>query len=204
MSKPTVVLASGNKGKLAELQAILKPLAIEVRPQGDLGVADAEETGLSFVENAILKARNACEHTGLPALADDSGLEVFALDGAPGIYSARYDGPDATDERNNAKLLEAMKDLPAPAREAQFRCVIAFMRHSRDPSPLIFEGSWRGSILHEPRGSMGFGYDPLFLVENEDCSAAELPPQRKAQLSHRGQAMAGLIANLDRLDPGCD
>lgn len=202
MSTPTVVLASGNKGKLAELQGILEPLAIEVQPQGMLGVPDAEETGLSFVENAILKARNACEHTGLPALADDSGLEVFALDGEPGIYSARYSGPGATDERNNKKLLEAMKDIPAHGRGAQFRCVIAYMRHSRDPSPLIFEGSWRGSILHEPRGRKGFGYDPLFLVDGEDCSAAELPPQRKAQLSHRGKAMAGLIANLDRLDTG--
>lgn len=199
MNPKTVVLASGNKGKLAELQRILATVNLTVQPQGDFSVPEADETGLSFVENAIIKARNACQHTGLPALADDSGLEVDALQGQPGIYSARYSGAEATDQSNNIKLLEKLKHVTDEERGARFRCVLAYMRHASDPSPLIFEGCWEGSILRAPSGSKGFGYDPLFLVPGQDCSAAELQAEVKARLSHRGQALAGLIASLDRL-----
>lgn len=191
-----IVLASGNAGKVRELGAMLADLGVQVLPQSDFGVPEAEETGLSFVENAILKARNAAAHTGLPAIADDSGIEVDALNGAPGIYSARYAGPDADDATNNAKLLAALEGLPAQARGARFRSVVVFMRHADDPSPLIAEGSWAGRILEELRGSGGFGYDPLFLVDGLDASAAELPPGEKNRISHRGQALRRLLAAL--------
>ncbi len=194
----TIVLASGNRGKLKELQHILAPAKIEVVPQQNFQVPEVEETGLSFVENAILKARSACLHTGLPALADDSGLEVDALQGQPGIYSARYSGVNATDASNNAKLLEALADIPDEQRGARFRCVLAYMRHAEDPCPLIFQGSWEGSILRRPRGEHGFGYDPLFLVPGQNCSAAELSHDLKSTLSHRAKAMSGLVARLTR------
>jgi XTP/dITP diphosphohydrolase len=187
MSK--IVLASGNIGKLRELSQILSPLGLELIAQSDLNVAEAEETGLSFVENAIIKARNAALFTGLPAIADDSGIEVDALHGAPGIYSSRYAGPDASDTDNIEALLEAMKDVPETERTARFQCVVVFMRHAEDPTGLICQGSWQGQILQSPLGDEGFGYDPVFWVSETDCTAAELSPEQKHAISHRGKAM---------------
>jgi len=187
MSK--IVLASGNIGKLRELSQILSPLGLELIAQSDLNVSEAEETGLSFVENAIIKARNAALFTGLPAIADDSGIEVDALHGAPGIYSSRYAGPDASDTDNIEALLEAMKDVPETERTARFQCVVVFMRHAEDPTPLICKGSWQGQILQSPLGDEGFGYDPVFWVSETDCTAAELSPEQKHAISHRGKAM---------------
>ncbi len=191
-----VVLASSNRGKLGEFSALLAGTGLRVVSQGELGVPDAEETGLSFVENAILKARNAARHTGLPAIADDSGIEVDALNGAPGIYSARYAGTDAGDGANVAKLLRELADVPAERRSARFRCLIVHLRHALDPTPLICQGTWEGRILFEPRGTNGFGYDPVFFVPTHGCASAELPPEIKNRLSHRGQAMACLLAAL--------
>ena len=189
-----LVLASNNKGKLAELQAMLGD-SITVRSQSDFTDIEAEETGLTFVENALIKARHAASVSGLPALADDSGLAVDALGGAPGIYSARYAG-GAGDVANNAKLLDALKDVPDAERGAQFICALALLRHAEDPIPLICEGAWEGRILHAASGEHGFGYDPLFWVPERDCSSAELSPQEKNQLSHRARAMALLKARL--------
>ncbi|WP_165771312.1 RdgB/HAM1 family non-canonical purine NTP pyrophosphatase [Pseudomonas abyssi] len=189
-----LVLASNNKGKLAELQAMLGN-SIKVRPQSDFTDIEAEETGLTFVENALIKARHAARASGLPALADDSGLAVDALGGAPGIYSARYAGGGG-DAANNAKLLEALKDVPDTERGAQFICALALLRHAEDPIPLICEGAWEGRILHAASGEHGFGYDPLFWVPERDCSSAQLSPQEKNQLSHRARAMALLKARL--------
>lgn len=189
-----LVLASNNKGKLAELQAMLGD-RIKVRPQSDFTDIEAEETGLTFVENALIKARHAARVSGLPALADDSGLAVDALGGAPGIYSARYAGGGG-DAANNAKLLEALKDVPDAERGAQFICALALLRHAEDPIPVICEGAWQGRILHAASGEHGFGYDPLFWVPERDCSSAELSPQEKNQLSHRARAMALLKARL--------
>ncbi|MEL0168906.1 MAG: RdgB/HAM1 family non-canonical purine NTP pyrophosphatase [Pseudomonadaceae bacterium] len=189
-----LVLASNNKGKLAELQAMLGD-SITVRPQSDFTDIEAEETGLTFVENALIKARHAARVSGLPALADDSGLAVDALGGAPGIYSARYAGGGG-DAANNAKLLEALKDVPDAERGAQFICALALLRHAEDPIPVICEGAWEGRILHAASGEHGFGYDPLFWVPERDCSSAELSPQEKNQLSHRAQALALLKARL--------
>lgn len=191
-----VVLATGNKGKLREMQQVLAPLGFEVVAQSDFNVPEADETGLSFVENAIIKARNASQHTGLPAIADDSGLEVDALDGAPGIYSARYAGVGAGDAANNAKLLAELAQRGARDATARFQCVLVFMRHAQDPVPVIAQGSWEGTILDAPRGDHGFGYDPLFFVDSENCSSAELPPERKNALSHRGRALRQLAALL--------
>lgn len=184
-----IVLASGNIGKLRELSQILSPLGLKLIAQSDLNVAEAEETGLSFVENAIIKARNAALVTGLPAIADDSGIEVDALHGAPGIYSSRYAGPDASDTDNIHALLTAMKDVPENERTARFQCVVVFMRHAEDPTPLICQGSWQGQILQAPSGDEGFGYDPVFWVSETDCTAAELSPEQKHAISHRGKAM---------------
>jgi len=192
-----LVLASNNKGKLAELQAMLGN-SIKVRPQSDFTDIEAEETGLTFVENALIKVRHAARASGLPALADDSGLAVDALGGAPGIYSARYAG-GAGDAANNAKLLEALRDVPDAERGAQFICALALLRHAEDPIPLICEGAWEGRILHAASGEHGFGYDPLFWVPERDCSSAELSPQEKNQLSHRAQAMAQLRQRLGLL-----
>ncbi|MEQ8408900.1 MAG: RdgB/HAM1 family non-canonical purine NTP pyrophosphatase [Gammaproteobacteria bacterium] len=194
MSK--IVLASGNAGKLAELQTILADWGVELLPQSQFSVSDVAETGLSFVENALIKARHACEATGLPAIADDSGIEVDALQGEPGIYSARYSGqqgPDA-DTHNNTKLLQELEQVPSEARTARFQCVIVYMRFARDPMPLICQGTWEGSILFAPQGENGFGYDPLFYVPQHDCSSAELSPQIKNSLSHRGKALQQLKA----------
>ncbi|PJI48259.1 MAG: non-canonical purine NTP pyrophosphatase, RdgB/HAM1 family [Pseudomonas sp.] len=189
-----LVLASHNAGKLKELQAMLGA-HVKVRSIGEFSDVEPEETGLSFVENAILKARNAARLSGLPALADDSGLAVDFLGGAPGIYSARYaDGQG--DAANNAKLLGALKDVPDEARGAQFVSVLALVRHADDPLPILCEGLWHGSILREARGEHGFGYDPLFWVPEAECSSAELPPERKNQISHRARAMALLKQRL--------
>ncbi|TBV02847.1 RdgB/HAM1 family non-canonical purine NTP pyrophosphatase [Phytopseudomonas dryadis] len=191
---PELVLASHNAGKLKELQAMLGA-SVRLRSVGEFSQVEPEETGLSFVENAILKARNAARLSGLPALADDSGLAVDALGGAPGIYSARYaDGQG--DAANNAKLLAALKDVPDAKRGAQFVCCLALVRHADDPLPIICEGLWHGRILHEARGEQGFGYDPLFWVEERQCSSAELAPADKNSLSHRAIAMALLKQRL--------
>lgn len=191
-----LVLASGNAGKLAELRALLAGTGIEVVAQGELGIDDIEETGLSFVENALLKARHAARGSGLPALADDSGLCVDALDGAPGLYSARYAGPHGDAGANIDRLLRELDDVPDAGRGARFCCVLALLRHPRDPQPLIAEGAWEGRILRAPRGEGGFGYDPVFLDPASGLSAAELAPADKHRVSHRGQALAGLRARL--------
>lgn len=191
---PRILLASSNAGKLRELQQLLASDNVVLLPQSELGITDAEETGLSFVENAILKARHASAASGLPAIADDSGLEVDALNGEPGIYSARYAGVTGSqaDAANNAKLLLALRDVPDPARTARFQCVIVYLRHARDPMPLICQGTWEGLIARSPRGTHGFGYDPLFIFPAYQCVSAELPPEVKNQLSHRGQALRQL------------
>lgn len=216
----SLVIATGNAGKLKEIQHILAPWQWQVHSQKEFKVSDADETGLSFVENAIIKARHACAHTGLPALADDSGLEVDALQGAPGIYSARYacfggaafgeagiggaglgadadvTGVEATDERNNAKLLATLREVPEPLRTARFQCVMVLMRHAADPTPLICQGTWEGRIVFAPAGDNGFGYDPLFWVESHGCTSAQLQPAIKNRISHRGQALLKLADAL--------
>lgn len=184
-----IVLASGNSGKLREFSQLLSPLGFTLLPQSEFDVPEVAETGLSFVENAIIKARHAAEITGLPALADDSGLEIDALHGAPGIYSSRFAGEKATDEDNIAIVLDALRDVPETERSARFQCILVFMRHAKDPTPLICQGSWQGQILTEAVGEGGFGYDPIFRVAETDCSAAELSSEQKHAISHRGKAM---------------
>jgi XTP/dITP diphosphohydrolase len=193
-----IVLASNNPGKVREFNQLLADAEFQVLPQSDFGVPEAEETGLTFVENAILKARNAAEHTGLPAIADDSGLEVDALQGAPGIYSARYAGSGASDQENLEKLLAVLGEMPDEQRSARFQCLMVYLRHAADPTPRIFQGTWEGRILHAPQGDNGFGYDPVFFVPGEDCSSAQLSPEVKNRLSHRGQALQQLVAALRR------
>ncbi|MBI5451636.1 MAG: RdgB/HAM1 family non-canonical purine NTP pyrophosphatase [Gammaproteobacteria bacterium] len=195
-----IVLATGNRGKVQEIGAMLAGSALAVVPQSDFAVTEADETGLTFIENALIKARNAACLTGLPAIADDSGLEVDALHGAPGIYSSRFAGPGATDTDNNRKLLQALAAVPDAQRSARFVCVMVFMRHAADPTPLICQGSWPGQILHAARGSNGFGYDPLFFVADQGCSAAELSPPLKNRISHRGQALRQLVAALHAMN----
>jgi XTP/dITP diphosphohydrolase len=187
-----LVLASSNPGKLAEMRAILADLEIELVAQGELGIDDIEETGTTFVENALLKARHAARASGLPALGDDSGLCVDALAGAPGLYSARYAGAHGDAAANIAKLLDALRGLPPEARSAHFHCTIVLLRSAGDPAPLIAEGRWQGRILDGPRGEGGFGYDPLFLDRAHGRSAAELDPATKSRISHRGLALARL------------
>lgn len=189
-----IVLASSNPGKVREIGQLLADVAIEVLPQSQFNIPDAHEDGLSFVENAIIKARHAARHSGLPAIADDSGIEVDALHGAPGIYSARYAGAGRDDAANNRKLLEDLKEVPEARRTARFLCLLVYMRHAEDPTPRIFQGSWEGRILFEPQGANGFGYDPLFFVPTHGCSSAQLPPEIKNQLSHRGQALRQFAA----------
>jgi XTP/dITP diphosphohydrolase len=189
-----IILASSNQGKVREINQLLAGLDLQVQPQTDFGVPDIEETGLTFVENAILKARNAAQHTGRPAIADDSGIEVDALNGAPGIYSARYAGIGASDQANLEKLLTELGDLPEEKRTARFQCLMVYMRHANDPTPLICQGTWEGRILFKPQGENGFGYDPVFYVPTHDCSSAELPADVKNSLSHRGQALRKLLA----------
>ncbi|MEJ1096353.1 MULTISPECIES: RdgB/HAM1 family non-canonical purine NTP pyrophosphatase [unclassified Pseudoxanthomonas] len=191
-----LVLASSNHGKLEELRSLLADSSIELIAQSDLGVSDADETATTFVENALIKARHACQITGLPALADDSGICVDALHGAPGLYSARYAGQHGDAARNIDKLLEAMKDVPDGQRSAHFYCVLVLLRHANDPQPLIVEGEWRGHILHERRGSGGHGYDPVFFDPRHGQSAAEMALDFKNKLSHRGQALVQLRDRL--------
>ena len=191
-----LVLASGNPGKLAELRDLLADSDIDLHLQSEFGIADIDETGRTFVENALLKARHAARISGLPALADDSGLLVDALGGAPGLYSARYAGEHGNASANNALLLERLRDVPNENRGAHFYCVLVLLRNADDPQPLIAEGSWHGSILQTPRGARGFGYDPLFLPDGQALGAAELDPAMKNRISHRGQALASLCGKL--------
>jgi len=195
-----VVLATGNAGKVRELASLLNDFGLDVVAQTELGVDSAEETGLTFIENAILKARHAAQVTGLPAIADDSGLAVDVLGGAPGIYSARYSGEDATidasDQQNLEKLLEALKDVPDDQRKAQFHCVLVYMRHAEDPTPIVCHGSWPGVIAREAAGNGGFGYDPIFFVPTEGKTAAELTREEKSAISHRGRALKLLLEAL--------
>lgn len=196
MSQQKLVLASGNKGKLKEFGQVLAPLGFEVVPQSDFNVPEVDETGLTFVENALLKAREASRVSGLPAMADDSGIEVDALNGAPGIYSARFSGPGATDQKNNDKLLQELSGLSEQERSARYWCVLVYLRHADDPTPIIAQSSWEGRILEAPQGDGGFGYDPLFWVESEGSAAAQLAPEQKNKLSHRGKATLDLVAQL--------
>ena len=191
-----LVLATGNAGKLRELRAILAPWQVEVLPQSDFTGSAAEETGHSFVENAILKARFAAAAAGLPAIADDSGLEVDALGGAPGIRSARYAGEGASDAANNARLLGELQEVPDAARTARYRCAVVYLRYPGDPAPIVCEASWEGRIARAPRGSGGFGYDPLFVVAGTDRTAAEFEAGEKNGVSHRGKALRALVARL--------
>lgn len=191
-----IILASNNPGKVREIGQLLAGFDMEVLPQSTFNIEEVEETGLTFVENAILKARNAAEHGGLPAIADDSGLEVDALKGAPGIYSARFAGVGASDEQNLKKLLADLKDVPEAERTARFQCLMVYMRHGTDPTPLICQGTWQGIITFEPQGDNGFGYDPVFFVPTHNCTSAQLPAETKNELSHRGQALRLLIDAL--------
>jgi XTP/dITP diphosphohydrolase len=191
-----VVLASGNPGKLRELARILAPLDLQLTSQAEFNVPEVEETGLSFVENAIIKARAAARFSGHPAIADDSGLEVDYLDGGPGIHSARYSG--AGDDANNAKLLAALAGQPPERRSARFQCALVYMRHALDPMPLVCQASWEGVILEAPRGENGFGYDPLFYVPQYLCSSAELPAELKNRISHRALASAALLEAMSQ------
>lgn len=205
---PRIVLASGNAGKLKELQQLLAPLNVTLLRQSELNIDEADEAGLTFIENAILKARHASRCSGLPAIADDSGLAVDALGGAPGIYSARYAAGELYDESadreqrdaaNNRKLLQELADVPDEQRGARFHCVLVFIRHAEDPVPLVCHAEWAGRILHQPAGEGGFGYDPLFLVPGLGCSSAQLDPAVKNDISHRAQAMRCLLAELQTL-----
>jgi XTP/dITP diphosphohydrolase len=190
------VLASSNIGKLRELAAILSPLGYELVTQVSLGIDTPPETGVTFSENALLKARHAARLSGLPAIADDSGIEVDALGGRPGVYSARYAGEGATDLANLQKMLEELRDVPPDRRSARYQCVIAFARSADDPSPLIACGTWEGRVLEQPRGSGGFGYDPIFQPVDVDVSAAELSAAEKNSRSHRGEALRALARLL--------
>jgi len=195
-SPEKIVLGSGNTGKLREIQAVLDQQRFQLIKQSEFNVPEVPETGTTFVENAIIKARHAAQQTGLPSLADDSGIEVDALQGAPGVYSARYAGTHGEDDANNAKLLAEMKNVTEALRTARFQCVIVYMRHADDPMPLICEGTWEGKILSSLSGANGFGYDPLFYVPTHGCSSAELEPEEKNRISHRAQALQKLIIAL--------
>jgi len=196
MTQQKIVLASGNAGKLREFQQLLSECGFEVVPQSDFKVSNADETGTTFVENAIIKARHACRQTGLSAIADDSGIEVDALNGRPGVYSARYSGDSATDASNNRLLLQELEGVPAEKRSARYHAVLAYMRHADDPTPILCHGIWEGIILAEPRGEGGFGYDPLFFVPTHQCTSAELDKAEKNRISHRGQAMQELLRKI--------
>jgi XTP/dITP diphosphohydrolase len=193
-----VVLASGNAGKLREFAELLANTGFEFVRQSELGIEPPPETGTTFLDNALIKARNAARLTGMPAIADDSGIEVDALGGAPGVYSARYAGEGASDEANLAKLLAALQGVPAARRGARYRCVVVFVERCDDPHPLIGEGTWEGQILDGRRGSGGFGYDPSFLPRGESRTAAEMPSDEKHQYSHRGQALRAFVAAFRR------
>lgn len=191
-----VVLASNNPGKLNEIRSLLAELELDVILQSALQIPEAEETGASFIENSLLKARNACQHSGLPTIADDSGLEVFALNGAPGVLSARYAGPEATDQQNNEKLLQSMRNFTESDRNARFHCVVTVLRQANDPTPLVCHGQWDGKIITEPKGVNGFGYDPLFYLTDRQCTSAQLPLELKNRVSHRAKAFEQLIEKL--------
>lgn len=191
-----IVLATGNQGKVAELASMLTSLAIEVVPQSEFKVPGVAETGSTFVENAIIKARHAAKFTGLPAIADDSGLAVDALGGDPGVYSARFAGEDANDKDNIDKLLSQMAAIPDHLRQASFICVLVYMRHAEDPTPIICQGQWQGRITDKVIGENGFGYDPVFWLEQQNCTSAQLRPEDKNAQSHRGQALKQLLAKL--------
>jgi XTP/dITP diphosphohydrolase len=191
-----VTLASSNKGKLAEFQQLLSGLNFDVVPQSEFQVPDAIENGLSFVENAIIKARHASKLTGLPSIADDSGLEVDFLNGAPGIYSSRFSGENATDEKNNQRLLSLLQEVEENERTARFQCLLVYMRHPEDPTPIICQGTWEGIITLNPEGDNGFGYDPLFFIPEFNCTSAQLEKTQKNKVSHRGKAMAQLLKRL--------
>lgn len=195
-----VVLASNNQGKLKEFHSLFERLDIDIVPQQAFFVEEAEETGLTFVENAILKARNACKHTKLPAIADDSGLIVDALNGKPGIYSARFAGKNAPQKAHTDKLLAELEGVEKERRTARFFCALVFLRHAEDPAPIIAEATWEGTILFEPQGKEGFGYDPIFYAPEFQCSAAELTKEQKNKISHRGKALRLLIDKIKRND----
>lgn len=196
MTAAAVVLATNNRGKLAEFERLLAPHGVIVYPQSKFIATGAEETGATFLANALLKARYAAHAANLPAIADDSGLEVDALDGAPGVYSARYAGENATDEANNEKLLRSLANVPDEGRTGRYRCVLAYVRRADDPAPLIAEGTWEGVILIAPRGEGGFGYDPLFRPSDAGCAVAEMSPEDKNAVSHRGKALRALMRQL--------
>lgn len=193
-----IVLATGNQGKVREMADLLSEFGFDVVAQSDYAVSEVAETGTTFIENAIIKARHAAKETGLAAIADDSGLEVDYLQGAPGIYSARYAGEGASDQQNLEKLLAAMENVPETQRTARFHCVLVLMRHHQDPTPIVCHGVWEGRILTEPQGEHGFGYDPIFFVPEDQCASAQLEPARKKQLSHRGKALKQLFAQLSQ------
>lgn len=196
MNAQKIVLATGNQGKVREMADLLADFGFDVVAQSEFNVSEVAETGTTFIENAIIKARHAAKETGLAAIADDSGLEVDFLKGAPGIYSARYAGEGASDQQNLEKLLDAMQGVPQEQRTASFHCVLVLMRHELDPTPIVCHGKWEGRILTEAQGDNGFGYDPVFFVPEDNCASAELEPTRKKQLSHRGKALKQLFATL--------
>ncbi|PIJ43074.1 XTP/dITP diphosphatase [Tatumella sp. OPLPL6] len=196
LAPQNVVLATGNAGKVSELAELLRDYGLTITAQTELGVGSVEETGLTFIENALIKARHAARVTGLPAIADDSGLAVDALQGAPGIYSARYAGETASDTDNLNKLLTAMQDVPDAQRQAAFHCVLVYLAHADDPTPIVCYGRWPGMIAREPSGQGGFGYDPIFYVPEQQKSAAEMSKAEKSALSHRGQALQQLMEAL--------
>jgi len=196
-----IVLASGNAGKLREIAQLLEGFNLEILPQSEFNVPEIEETGLTFVDNAILKARNAAHYTGLPAIADDSGIAVDVLRGRPGIYSARFAGIGASDEENLEKLIRMITPFPDEERTARFICSMVYIRHEEDHVPVIAEGVWEGQLLIDPKGQNGFGYDPIFYVSSQQCTSAELPPEIKNKLSHRGQALRKLLEQLSSLYP---
>lgn len=192
-----LVLATGNQGKVKEMANLLSDFGFDVHAQNEFNVSEVAETGTTFIENAIIKARHAAKETGLPAIADDSGLEIDYLNGAPGIYSARYSGEGATDQKNLEKVLEELDGVEDSLRTARFHCVLVFMRHENDPTPIVCHGKWEGRILTESHGENGFGYDPIFYVPEDDCASAELDPIRKKALSHRGKALAKLFKAIE-------
>ncbi len=196
MNAQKIVLATGNQGKVREMADLLADFGFDVVAQSEFNVSEVAETGTTFIENAVIKARHAAKETGLAAIADDSGLEVDFLKGAPGIYSARYAGEGASDQQNLEKLLDAMQGVPQEQRTARFHCVLVLMRHELDPTPIVCHGKWEGRILTEAQGDNGFGYDPVFFVPEDNCASAELEPTRKKQLSHRGKALKQLFATL--------
>ncbi|GAM67409.1 nucleoside 5-triphosphatase rdgB [Vibrio sp. JCM 19236] len=194
-----LVLATGNQGKVREMASLLSDFGFDVRAQNEFNVSEVAETGTTFIENAIIKARHAAKETGLPAIADDSGLEVDFLQGAPGIYSARFAGEGASDQQNLDKLLVEMQGVVTEERSARFHCVLVYMHHAEDPTPIVCHGKWEGRILEEAHGENGFGYDPVFFVPEDGCASAELAPERKKELSHRGKALTQLFQELKKV-----